>query len=104
MLGLEWIKHFYAYTVKQAKETVSITYWRWDGYDSHVNIDFIEFYLTTNIIVYYLPSNSIHLPQSLDVALYSTFQKYSGKHVDQITQFRNISVTKVNFLPILVEA
>ena len=75
-----------------------------DGHDSHVNIEFIQFCLASNIIAYCLPSHSTHLLQPLDIGLFSPLQKYYGNQVDQITGFGNISVTKGNFLPLLVEA
>ena len=102
VLGLEWIKHFDVHTVKQAKGGYRLLIV--DDHNSHINIEFIEFCLASNIIAYCLPSHSTHLLQPLDVGLFSPLQKYYGKQVDQITRFGNISVTKGNFLPMLVEA
>ena len=71
---MEWLKHFHEVT----KETVKSGAWRLlmvDGHASHITIEFMEFCLTVNIIVYCLPAHFTHLLQPLDVGLFSPLQK-----------------------------
>ena len=102
MLGLEWIKHFDLCTSKEAKGAYRLLIL--DGHGSHVNIAFIEYCLSTQIVVYCLPSHSTHLLQPLDVGLFSPLQKYYGQEVDKLTRFGDITIRKGNFLPMLVAA
>ena len=98
-LGLEWLKHFDACTPKGTNRLLIL-----DGHGSHVNIEFIEYCLSTQIILYCLSSHSTHLLQPLDVGLFSPLQKYYGQEVDKLTRFGNITIRKGNFLPMLVVA
>ena len=102
VLGLEWIKLFDIQTSGPAKGAYRLLIL--DGHGSHVNIEFIEYCLSTQIIVYCLPSHSTHLLQPLDVGLFSPLQKYYGQQVDKLTRYGNITIRKGNFLPMLVAA
>ena len=73
-LSLEWLKHFDDFTAQRNKNSA----YRClivDSHGSHVTIEFIEYALSHNIIVYYLPSHSTHLLQPLDIELFSPLQK-----------------------------
>lgn len=72
-----------------------------DGHGSHVTIEFVDFCLTVNIIVYRLLPHSIHL---LNVGLFSPLQKAHGIQVVRHFRFGNVAVTKGDFPPILVSA
>ena len=67
-IALHWIKHF-----EQHSKKYQISAWRLlivDEYGSHLTIEFLDFATTHNIVLFRLPSHSMHLMQPLDVGLF----------------------------------
>jgi len=102
-LGLEWLKHFDKITAQRNK-TSAYCCLIVDGHGSYVTIEFVEYALINNIIVYCLPSYSTHLLQPLDVGLFSPLQKAYGKQVDLAVRYGQVAINKGNFLPMVVRA
>ncbi|KAF8248739.1 DDE-domain-containing protein, partial [Wilcoxina mikolae CBS 423.85] len=75
-----------------------------DGYGSHITADFIDYCKNNNIAVYYLPPNSTHLLQSLDVSLFAPLQNYYGKAIEDHFLTTDISVNHDTFFPLIKQS
>jgi hypothetical protein len=69
-----------------------------DGHESHVQWEFIEYCLKNRIIALCLQPHSTYLLQPLDVGLFSPFNHYYGKEVDDRVQMGITGIWKPLFL------
>ena len=63
--------------------------WRlliYDGHESHLNLDVLEFCYQHKILVFCLPSHSMHILQPLDVCIFSTYQHNYNVEIDKASQ------------------
>ena len=82
-LALDWLRDLF--DPQSAKITSDPNLPRlliFDGHGSHVTYEFIEFCVKRNILLLCLPSHSTHLLQPLDVGLFSPYQRFYGRAVD----------------------
>ena len=101
MLRMKWIKHFH----EVMTETITTGEWRLlivDSYGSHITIEFVEFCLSINIVMYCSLAHSTHLVQALNVELFSPVQKAYEVQVDHLIPFENVAVAKGNFVPMWI--
>jgi len=70
----------------------------------YVHIDILEFCLDHKILLICLPSYSTHYLQTLDVAVFSSYQYYYSAEVDKFSRVANSGIGKENFLRILFPA
>ena len=105
-LSIEWLRHFDIVSRSRLLKVIGKQYRLLilDRYEIHIHVEFIEYCLDNDIIVYCLPPYSTHLLQPLDVGLFSPLQKYYGKEVDKLVRFGNVAINKGNLLPMLVNA
>ena len=71
-----------------------------DGHESHISIEFEEYYKENGIIPLCLPAHSSHLTQPLNVSLFGPFKKaYSGE-ISLLVQANIMHITKDDFFPV----
>ena len=75
----------------------------WDGYESHMDLDVLEFYLEHQIIVLCLPSHCTHILQPLDVCLFSPYQHSYSQQVDAACRLGKTGIGKHNFFDFLLQ-
>lgn len=70
-----------------------------DGHDSHIPTDFMYEYEIHNVKLYYLPSHSSHVLQSLDVSVFSLVKHQYRKEINQIAAYDDTGpVKKIRFI------
>lgn len=77
--------------------------WRmliFDGFESHLNLELIEFCLNHKIIPFCLPAHTSHILQPLDVGVFSAVQKYYGQEVTAL----RVPIDKNNFPNLVARA
>lgn len=77
--------------------------WRlliFDGFESHLQLEIIEFCLDNNIIPLCLPSHTSHVLQPLDVGVFSPLKKYYRQEISKLRS----PITKNNFPNLLALA
>jgi hypothetical protein len=77
-LSLEWIKHFNIHTSRNRRPRLLIP----DGHRSYLSIQFCEYALPHNIILFRSPAYSTHLLQPFDVGLFAPLLPYCEKEAD----------------------
>ena len=71
--------------------------WRlmiWDGHESHMNLDVLEFCLEHQIIVLCLPSHCTHILQPLDVCVFGPYQHNYSQEVDAACRLGKTGIGK----------
>lgn len=71
-----------------------------DGFESHLSLNLIEFCLNHKIIPFCLPAHTSHILQPLDVGVFSAVQKYYGQEVPWL----RVPIGKDNFPTLLAQA
>jgi hypothetical protein len=95
-LALAWLKHFNDHTEERAEGLPRLLIV--DGHGSHVTLEFCEYALAHDIVLFCLPAHSTHLLQPLDVGLFSPLQHYYGKAVDDHMRLTRTGIVKGTFL------
>ena len=96
-LGVEWLKHFNAYTktrVVGARRLLVL-----DGHESHHSLEFQEFCEENNIYTLCMPPHSSHLLQPLDVGCFSPLKRAYSREVESLIRHHINHITKLEFLP-----
>jgi hypothetical protein len=96
-LGVEWLKHFNAYTktrVVGARRLLIL-----DGHESHHSLEFQELCKENNIYTLCMPSHSSHLLQPLDVGCFSPLKRAYSQEVEALIRHHINHITKLEFLP-----
>lgn len=77
--------------------------WRlliFDGFESHLNVELIEFSLQKKILPFCLPAHTSHVLQPLDVGVFSAMQKYYSQEVLNL----RVAIDKSKFPEIFAKA
>jgi hypothetical protein len=101
ILCLEYLKLIFEPETALRLENASE--WRlliFDGFESHLQLEIIEFCLDNNIIPLCLPSHTSHVLQPLDVGVFSPLKKYYRQEVSKL----RCPVTKNTFPNLLALA
>ena len=101
-LGLEWLKHFDAYT-----KTRKVGVYRLlilDGHESHLNQDFKDYCLEHKILTFCMPPHSSHILQPLDVVCFSLLKRKYSQRVRDLARRRIFHINKEGFLPAFRDA
>jgi hypothetical protein len=96
-LGVEWLKHFNAYTqtrVVGARRLLVL-----DGHESHHSLEFQELCKENNIYTLCMPPHSSHLLQPLDVGCFSPLKRAYSREVEALIRHHINHITKLEFLP-----
>jgi hypothetical protein len=96
-LGVEWLKHFNAYTktrVIGARRLLVL-----DGHESHHSLEFQEICKENNISTLCMPAHSSHLLQPLDVGCFSPLKRAYSREVESLIRHHINHITKLEFLP-----
>jgi hypothetical protein len=96
-LGVEWLKHFNAYTktrVVGARRLLTL-----DGHESHYSLEFQEFCKENNIYTLCMPTHSSHLLQPLDVGCFSPLNRAYSREIEALIRHHINHITKLEFLP-----
>jgi hypothetical protein len=96
-LGVEWLKHFNAYTktrVIGARRLLVL-----DGHESHHSLEFQEICKENNIYTLCMPAHSSHLLQPLDVGCFSPLKRAYSREVESLIRHHSNHITKLDFLP-----
>lgn len=103
-LGILWLKEVFEPATAAIKPLPQLLIL--DGHGSHVSFDFIEFCVQENILLLCLPAHSTHLLQPLDVGLFSPYQHYYGRAVDDYMRSgqNEYGIKKAIFIRFLTEA
>jgi len=81
--------------------------WRmiiFDGHESHVSWDFLQYCIQQKIIAFCLPPHSTNILQPLDVAVFSPYKNYYSQILEREFRYGRFGVTKETFWPFLAEA
>jgi hypothetical protein len=68
ILGLEWLKHFNAYT--KAQQVGAYRLLILDSHETHLNQDFKDYCLENKILTLCMPAHSLHILQPLNVVMF----------------------------------
>lgn len=68
-----------------------------DGHESHISVEFNQYYKNNNIIPISMPLHSSHLVQLLDVALYSPLKRAYGGEINNFIWISINYITKTEF-------
>lgn len=71
-----------------------------DGFESHLHLELVEFCINITIIPLWLPAHTSHVLQSLDVGVFSTLKTY---YIQEDSK-RHVAVTKNKFPNLLAAA
>jgi hypothetical protein len=96
-LGVEWLKHFNAYT--KARTVGARRLLILDGHESHHSLEFQELCKEYNIYTLCMPPHSSHLLQPLDVGCFSPLKRAYSREVESLIRNHINHVTKLEFLP-----
>ena len=69
-----------------------------DRYESHLSIEFEEFYKEKNIIIFYLPPYSSYLTQLLDISYFSILKRSYSRELEAFIKTYINYITKIEFL------
>jgi len=82
-IAQKWLEHFNYYTERQTRGDYRLLIL--DGHSSHVSYGFVEYCNAKKIIPLYLPPNSTHVLQPLDVGIFGSlstaYQRYIQRNV-----------------------
>ena len=101
-LGLDWLKHFDAYTKERTVGSHRLLVI--DGHESHDSLDFQQYCKDNKIITVCMPPHSSHLLQPLDVGCFAPLKKAYGRQAEDLMRNRINHITKTEFLPCFVRA
>ncbi len=89
---MDWLKDF---DINSAKEQLRLYHLLIiDDYSSNITYEFESYAKEHKIILFCLPSHSIHLTQPLDVGCFQPFKHYHTKAIEQIVQLEDIEFGK----------
>ena len=101
-LGLEWLKHFDAYT--EARSVGSYRLLILDGHESHLNQEFKDYCLEHKILTLCMPAHSSHILQPLDVVCFAPLKVKYSQRVRDLARQRVFHIDKETFLPAFKDA
>jgi hypothetical protein len=96
-LGVEWLKHFNAYTKTRVVGARRLLVF--DGHKSHHSLEFQELCKENNIYTLCMPPHSSHLLQPLDVGCFSPLKRAYSREVESLIRYYINYITKLEFLP-----
>jgi len=97
-INLVWLRHF-----EQA--TRARTHGRFrllvlDGFESHIEYDFVQFAQDHSIILFTFPPHATHLLQPLDVVCFQPLKHYHSEAVDNAVRMGDTDFSKIEFLAV----
>jgi DDE superfamily endonuclease/Tc5 transposase DNA-binding domain len=101
-IGFEWIQHFDKHTKHRTKGKYRLLIL--DGHESHISVQFQQYYKEHEIIALCMPPHSSHLLQPLDVGCFSPMKTSYGFQIEKFMRFRINHITKLEFLPAFGQA
>jgi hypothetical protein len=101
-LGLEWLKHFDAFT--KTRQVGRYRLLVLDGHESHTSQDFKDYCLEHKILTLCMPSHSSHILQPLDVVCFSPLKLKYSQRVRALARQRVFHINKEGFLPAFKDA
>lgn len=101
-LGLEWLKHFDAYTTARRVGVYRLLIL--DGHESHLNQDFKDYCVKNKILTLCMPAHSSHILQPLDVVCFSPLKRKYSQRVRDLARRRVFHINKEGFLPAFKDA
>jgi DDE superfamily endonuclease len=102
-LGLKWLtRGFEPLTREKAanRQRLLIT----DGHSSHIQADFIAYYIENQIDLLILPPHYSHIPQPLDMGGFSTFKRFHTGETDAISQLSSQRIPRVEWIDLFSRA
>ena len=96
MLSIDWIKHFDRCTRGRTMGVYRLLIF--DGFDSHLTKNFLDFCKDANIIPFSLPAHSSQYLQPLDVVVFQPFKHYHRRAVEEATRQGCTNFDGVEFL------
>jgi hypothetical protein len=95
-LGVEWLKHFNAYTKTRVIGACCLLVL--NGHRSHHSIKFEELCKENNIYTLYMPPYLSYLLQLLDVSCFSLLKRAYSREIKALICYRINYITKLEFL------
>jgi hypothetical protein len=95
-LSLAWLYHYDKHTKNRRQG-----FWRlliFDGFGSHLLIDFIQYCWDNHIIPLVLPPHATHLMQPLDVVIFQPYKHYHSEALDRAIRIGFDEFTVQDFL------
>jgi hypothetical protein len=94
-LTLKWLKHFNLYTKNRTKGQYRMLIF--DGYESYITQDFLEYCWQSRIRPFQLPPHSTHLSQPLNVRAFQKFKFEFKKCLREEVFYGATEITKTDF-------
>jgi len=69
-----------------------------DGYNSHINVEMVNFYADHCIRLLCLPPHSTHILQPLDVSCFQPMKQYHSQAINSAIQYLDFEFSKLEFL------
>ena len=95
-LNLEYARHFNKCTINKriGKYCMLIS----DGYNSHLEFDFVEYCWNNFIVPFCLPPHTTHFLQPLDVVCFQPLKHYHAEAIDRAVRTGDSDFSKYEFL------
>ena len=74
-----------------------------DGFNTHIEFEFVQYCWNNNIISFCLSLHSIHLLQSLDIVCFQSLKHYHIKVIDRVVRLDDCLFLRTTFLVIIHE-
>jgi DDE superfamily endonuclease/Tc5 transposase DNA-binding domain len=98
-LNLEWLDHFEKHT--KNKRLGAYRMLISDGYNTHLEHDFLERCWDRMIVPFCLPPHTTHLLQPLDVCCFQPLKHYHAEAIDDAVRSGDTTFTRIEFLAAL---
>ena len=94
--GLYWLQEIFELETANTKGDFRLLIA--DGYDSHINVEMVNFYADYCIRLLCLPPHSTHLLQPLDVNCFQPMKHYHSQAISSAVQYLDTDFNKLEFL------
>jgi DDE superfamily endonuclease len=95
-IQMEWVRHFNKYTKARTKGAKRLLLC--DGYNSHLEYDFVEYCWQEGIIPFAFIPHTTHLAQSLDIKIFQPLKYYHSEAIDAAVRIGDSDFSKTEFL------
>jgi DDE superfamily endonuclease len=95
-IQMEWVRHFNKHTKARTKGAKRLLLC--DGYNSHLEYDFVEYCWQEGIIPFAFIPHTTHLAQPLDVKIFQPLKHYHSEAIDGAVRTGDSDFSKTEFL------
>jgi hypothetical protein len=95
-LSMDWLRHYDKHTKQRQQGVYRLLLF--DGFGSHLLIDFIQYCWDNSIIPMVFPPHATHLMQPLDVVIFQPYKHYHSEALDKAVRLGFDEFTVQDFL------